>query len=119
MIPAPAVPGKNTRNAVGENKGTVLLFPSPCFRIEEVLVSTLTFAGVGKTVIAAFDYKRFKKTNSRARLLFVAHRKEIMAAFGFFTETESPEFREGVKYFDDKRTDIFLINLNKSEKEMT
>ena len=50
MIPAPAVPGKNIRNAVGENKGTVLLFPSPCFRIEEVLVSTLTFAGMSKTV---------------------------------------------------------------------
>ena len=34
MIPAPAVPGKNTRNAAGENKGTVLLFPSPCFAYE-------------------------------------------------------------------------------------
>jgi len=31
MIPAPAVPGKNTRNAVGENRGTVLLFPSLCY----------------------------------------------------------------------------------------
>ena len=30
--------------------------------------------GVGKTVIAAFDYKRFKQANKRARLLFVAHR---------------------------------------------
>ena len=42
-----------------------------------------------------------------------------MAAFGLFTETESPEFREGVKYFDDKKTDIFLINLNKSEKDFS
>ena len=41
---------------------------------------------------------------------------QIMAAFGYFTETSSPEFREGVKWFEDKRTDIFLINLNKSEK---
>ena len=39
------------------------MFLSPCFRIEEVLVSPLTFAGVGKTVIAAFDYKRFKQAN--------------------------------------------------------
>ena len=38
----------------------------------------MTFAGVGKIVIAAFDYKRFKKENPRARLLFVAHRKEIL-----------------------------------------
>lgn len=34
--------------------------------------------GVGKTVIAAFDYKRFKNENPRARLLFVAHREEIL-----------------------------------------
>lgn len=34
--------------------------------------------GTGKTIISAFDYKRFLKTNGRARLLFVAHRKEIL-----------------------------------------
>jgi len=34
--------------------------------------------GTGKTVISAFDYKRFKNQNSRSRLLFVAHRKEIL-----------------------------------------
>ncbi len=34
--------------------------------------------GTGKTVISAFDYKRFKQENGRARLLFVAHRKEIL-----------------------------------------
>lgn len=34
--------------------------------------------GVGKTVISAFDYKRFKEENPRARLLFVAHREEIL-----------------------------------------
>lgn len=36
--------------------------------------------GTGKTVIAAFDYKRFKKQNpnGKCRLLFVAHREEIL-----------------------------------------
>ncbi|CAM3975120.1 DEAD/DEAH box helicase [Mesobacillus zeae] len=35
--------------------------------------------GVGKTVISAFDYKRFKKDNKNsAKLLFVAHREEIL-----------------------------------------
>lgn len=34
--------------------------------------------GVGKTVISAFDYKKFKDENPRARLLFVAHREEIL-----------------------------------------
>lgn len=44
---------------------------------------------------------------------------QIMAAFGLYTETKSPEFREGVKYFEEKKTDIFLINLNKSEKDFS
>ncbi|RZK74778.1 MAG: DEAD/DEAH box helicase, partial [Pedobacter sp.] len=34
--------------------------------------------GTGKTVISAFDYKRFKDLNPRARLLFIAHRKELL-----------------------------------------
>lgn len=44
---------------------------------------------------------------------------QVMAAFGLFNETESPEFREGVKRFEDKHTDAFFINLNKSEKEFS
>ena len=34
--------------------------------------------GTGKTVISAFDFKRFKQKNTQAKLLFVAHRKEIL-----------------------------------------
>lgn len=35
--------------------------------------------GTGKTVIAAFDFKRFyERSNRLARLLFVAHRREIL-----------------------------------------
>ncbi|MGI6231634.1 MAG: DUF3427 domain-containing protein [Prevotella sp.] len=34
--------------------------------------------GTGKTVISAFDYKRFRQSHDRARLLFVAHRQEIL-----------------------------------------
>jgi len=35
--------------------------------------------GTGKTVMAAFDYARFRRENSKAhRLLFVVHRKEIL-----------------------------------------
>lgn len=34
--------------------------------------------GVGKTVISAFDYKKFRDENARARILFVAHREEIL-----------------------------------------
>lgn len=34
--------------------------------------------GTGKTVISAFDYKTFRNNNKSSRLLFVAHRKEIL-----------------------------------------
>lgn len=34
--------------------------------------------GTGKTVISVFDFRRFRETNPRARLLFVAHREEIL-----------------------------------------
>ncbi|QFZ54288.1 DUF3427 domain-containing protein [Oceanihabitans sp. IOP_32] len=34
--------------------------------------------GTGKTVISAFDYKRFKRENKSSKLLFLAHRKEIL-----------------------------------------
>lgn len=34
--------------------------------------------GTGKTVIAAFDYKRFKESHKRANFLFVVHREEII-----------------------------------------
>lgn len=34
--------------------------------------------GTGKTLISAFDFHRFHKKNPAAKLLFVAHRKEIL-----------------------------------------
>ena len=45
--------------------------------------------------------------------------RQIMAAYGYFNEEQAPEFREGVKHFVDRKTDVFLINLNKSEKEFS
>lgn len=45
-------------------------------RMKNLLVAA---TGVGKTVISAFDYKRFRSQNGHcARLLFVAHREEIL-----------------------------------------
>jgi DNA or RNA helicases of superfamily II len=34
--------------------------------------------GTGKTIISAFDYKRFRSKNASSKFLFVAHRKEIL-----------------------------------------
>ena len=53
--------------------------------------------GTGKTVVSAFDFKRFYEQNQRqARLLFVAHRKEILeqAANTFRAVLRIPDFGE-------------------------
>jgi superfamily II DNA or RNA helicase len=53
--------------------------------------------GTGKTVVAAFDFKRFFESKQRqARLLFVAHRKEILEqAIGTFRAVlRIPDFGE-------------------------
>ncbi len=44
---------------------------------------------------------------------------QILAAFQYLNEDSSPAFREGVKYFKDKKLDIFFITLNKSEKDFS
>lgn len=44
---------------------------------------------------------------------------QILAAFGYWDEQKAPSFREGVKYFEDKKTDIFFITLNKSDKDFS
>jgi superfamily II DNA or RNA helicase len=46
-------------------------------------------------------------------------RDQLMAGLGEFDAAKSPEFREGVKYLKDQRLDLFLINLNKSEKDFS
>ncbi|MFC5700723.1 DUF3427 domain-containing protein [Cohnella faecalis] len=44
---------------------------------------------------------------------------QVLAAFGYWNEEKAPSFREGVKYFEDKQTDIFFITLNKSDKDFS
>jgi superfamily II DNA or RNA helicase len=44
---------------------------------------------------------------------------QILAALEYFNEEKSPAFREGVKFFKEKHIDIFLVTLNKSEKDFS
>jgi len=44
-------------------------------RLKNLLVAA---TGTGKTVVSAFDFKNFKKSKPNAKLLFIAHRKEIL-----------------------------------------
>lgn len=45
--------------------------------------------------------------------------EQIMAALGYFNEDKRPGFREGVKHFKDKKLDIFITTINKSEKDFS
>ena len=92
--------------------------------------------GTGKTVISALDYKRFRKQNpdKPCRLLFVAHREEILkqsmytfravlkdANFGeMFVGSYKPESIDNLfisiqtfnsKSFTEKQHQIFMIIL--------
>ncbi|MCT4542334.1 MAG: DUF3427 domain-containing protein [Vallitalea sp.] len=44
---------------------------------------------------------------------------QILAAFDYYNSEANPAFREGVKYFKDKKLDCFFITLNKSEKDFS
>jgi superfamily II DNA or RNA helicase len=44
-------------------------------------------------------------------------RDQILSAVDFYTEEKMPAMREGVKSLPDKKLDLFLITLNKSEKD--
>ncbi len=66
--------------------------------------------GTGKTVVSAFDYKRFVRENpkSKNRLLFVAHRKEIL-------EQSIDCYRKVLK--DRNFGDLWVGNYIPSQKE--
>jgi superfamily II DNA or RNA helicase len=63
-------------------------FPFQCEILEKLEVERIIHnrnrnlivaaTGTGKTVISAFDYKRFKKESKSTKFLFLAHRKEIL-----------------------------------------
>ncbi|WP_066174439.1 DUF3427 domain-containing protein [Bacillus marinisedimentorum] len=44
---------------------------------------------------------------------------QVLAGLGYYTEEQSPAFREGAKYLEDKKVDVFFITLNKSEKDFS
>ncbi|MBN1499185.1 MAG: DUF3427 domain-containing protein, partial [Spirochaetes bacterium] len=45
------------------------------------------------------------------------NRDQILCAVDYYTIDKMPAMREGVKYISEKKLDIFLITLNKSEKD--
>lgn len=77
--------------------------------------------------ILSFNYNNIGFMDKKVNLEFPCpldlhceySRDQIMAALDYFNENKKPAFREGVKYLEDKKIDIFLITLNKSEKDFS
>jgi len=44
---------------------------------------------------------------------------QVLAAFGYYNNEKNPAFREGVKYFEKEKIDIFMVTLNKSDKDFS
>lgn len=61
--------------------------------------------GTGKTVIAALDYKRLLRAWGQARLLFVAHRKEILEQSRHVFRAVLKDGSFGELYVDGQRPD--------------
>ena len=81
-------------------------FSNTCRCRNQIPIMSVYFSFCSK-IIAAFDYKAFKEKNPRARLLFVAHRKEIHEqSIQKFQEVLN-DFNFGELYVDGyKPTDI-------------
>ena len=59
--------------------------------------------GTGKTVMAACDYKSFKEQHERARLLFVAHREEILKQSLKTFQCLLSDYNFGEKWFGEEQ----------------
>lgn len=59
--------------------------------------------GTGKTVMAACDYKSFKEQHERARLLFVAHREEILKQSLKTFQCLLSDYNFGEKWFGEEK----------------
>jgi superfamily II DNA or RNA helicase/HKD family nuclease len=59
--------------------------------------------GTGKTVMAAVDYARLRETSKRARLLFIAHRKEILEKSRATFRHALRDYSFGEMWVDGKR----------------
>lgn len=65
--------------------------------------------GTGKTVISAFDYRRFAHSNTEkpSRLLFIAHRKEILEQSLKTFRTVMKDYNFGNLFVGDERTEDY------------
>ena len=117
FVPFDSSDSDHLRKAIDRARNTGVTYPTVFFDLrphpfQERILEALTLersarlharnlviaaTGTGKTVIAAFDYQRFhERKNKQARLLFIAHRQEILqqALVTFRNVLRDPNFGE-------------------------
>lgn len=96
---------RSSDNAILLPPTDIVLKPFQQYLLEQIAISReqgyhrnllVSATGTGKTVMAAIDYARLRRKLSRSRLLFVAHRKEILrqAQATFCQALRDPSFGE-------------------------
>ena len=80
---------------------------SQCRERGEMKNLVVAATGTGKTVISAFDFKRFLRARPTANFLFVAHREEILrqARYTFRQVLKNPDF--GELWFNGENPDTY------------
>lgn len=76
--------------------------------------------GTGKTVMAAFDFASYRKENSKARFLFVAHREEILKQAQYTFRQILRDANFGELWFSgqeaEQRSHLFVTNATLSNR---
>ncbi|MCG1028891.1 DUF3427 domain-containing protein [Virgibacillus halodenitrificans] len=97
--------------------------------IQEALRNILKNDRMQKEIydLLAFNYKSLKTIEIENDFDFVTPltvhstytTAQLMAALGYYNEEKCPGLQQGVKYFKDKKVDVFLTTLNKSKKDFS
>ncbi|MGL5380190.1 DUF3427 domain-containing protein, partial [Clostridium sp.] len=97
--------------------------------LEEGIIKLLKNKVMMKEVceVLKYNYNNLAFIDKKVNLGFICpldlhcsySRDAAMAVFGYYNEKAKPAVREGVKYFANKKLDIFFITLNKSDKDFS
>lgn len=104
----------NKQGLPSEKEGILELVKTQEYRNEILEILNILYERINCVPVAnSYDFINPLEVHSTYTLA------QIMASYEYFDEHSKPSFREGVKYFEDKNLDIFLVTLNKSDKDFS
>lgn len=104
----------NKQGLSSEKEGILELVKTQEYRNEILEILNILYERINCVPVAnSYDFINPLEVHSTYTLA------QIMASYEYFDEHSKPSFREGVKYFEDKNLDIFLVTLNKSDKDFS